>query len=424
MSDISAPLVSRELFGGIFDIDSSGHYPGLELINFILSSPQGILPQDEKIKLIRVAHDFARRLIRDEELDASIRREVLIDEHSEQAVSRLLKCLELDIPNTIKTKSWSRTHFFPYTRSLVHWDARLRKSQIEIERLYFRGGGTYAFSILRKDPDAERLTRIRNGFNNLYPENAQSPLDLLSNTLKEKGKIGEASFDQIESQSKLFNDEWEELYRYGVDNILSHIESSSVDRVRALVTWTGLWLVFMISGRSGKLLGIKFPVMILDCAGKHPQLRRASQRSYKEKLTDIEKLAQEKADSLGGQLSPQQLGKIRGFFGNTAVACGLGNAWKGRRHFILRLDALEALLMAGLQQNKEMEFDRFISEWLFERCGLVIGRRAANKAELLNNLDATIFEENERCLSQQMQATGMLKVYSDATRMVSVGEDR
>lgn len=427
-NQIQAPQISRELFGGVFDIDGAGHYPGLELLNFIVSSPQGILPTGSGIQLKRVAHDFARRLIRDEELPEAVRREVLIDEHSEQAVSRLLKCLELETPNTVKAKSWGRTHFFPYTRSLVHWDARLRakggQSRIQHERLYYRGGGTYAFSVLRNDPDMDRLERVRNGFSGLYPEQGSSPLELLAATLKNQGSIGEDVVDQIESESRLFNDAWEDLYRTGVDNILGHSASSSVERVRAVVNWTGLWLVFMVAGRSATQRAQPRPALVLDCAGMHPQLRRASQRSYKEQLAGIEKLARERASSLGGELSEKQMGKIRGFFGNTAVACGLGNAWKGRRHFNLRIEALETLVLAGLPPGREMEFDRFITEWLFEGCGLVIGRHAAGRADLLKDLDATIFEENERHLAEQMQSTGMLKVYSDATRMVSVGEER
>lgn len=428
MPNILAPTISRALFGGVFDIDGAGHYPGLELINFIVSSPDGILPQGDKVKIVRVAHDFARRLISDETLPQNIRREVLIDERSENAVSRLLKCLELEIANTVKAKSWGRTHFFPYTRSLVHWDARLRnsggQSRILTERLYFRGGGAYAFSVLRRDPKAKRLERIRSGFGGLYPEDGKSPLDLLAATLKKCGLIEAPVVDHIEAESQLFNDKWEELYRDGVDNILGHVSSSTVERVRAIVTWTGLWLVFMIAGRSASLLGKPMCYLVLDCANMHSQLRRASQRSYKDQLVGIEKLALGKAQSLGGQLSGQQLGKMRGFFGNTAVACGLGNAWKGRRHFMLRLEALETLVMAGLPAGKEMDFERFITEWLFARCGLVIGRHAAGKADLLKDLDATIFEENERNLADQMQSTGMLKVYSDATRMVSAGDER
>jgi hypothetical protein len=37
-------------------------------------------------------------------------------------------------------------------------------------------------------------------------------------------------------------------------------------------------------------------------------------------------------------------------------------------------------------------------------------------------LDATIFEENEKRLADQVIAFGILRVYSDATKMVCVGD--
>ncbi len=88
MPAIKAPMISRELFGGVFDIDGAGQYPGLELINFILCNPDGILPYVSSIKILRVAHDFARRLVHDDTFTEAQRRSVLLDAHSEEAVSK------------------------------------------------------------------------------------------------------------------------------------------------------------------------------------------------------------------------------------------------------------------------------------------------------------------------------------------------
>ena len=76
------------------------------------------------------------------------------------------------------------------------------------------------------------------------------------------------------------------------------------------------------------------------------------------------------------------------------------------------------------KNGKELEFERFLTEWLYEKCKLVIGRNAAGSEQLLSDLDATIFEENERSFAEQMNASGMLRKYSDATRMVSHGSNR
>lgn len=422
MAQATAPGITKALFGGVLDIDGAGHYPGLELINFIVCCPDGILPSGGRIRLQRVAHDFARRLVRDDQLAEQDKARVLIDEHSAQAVARLLKCLELDIANVAKAKGWERTHFFPYTRSLVHWDARPRRGAISIERRYLRGGGAHAFAVLRSDPDPRRLQAIREGFAALYPEDSASPLETLAATLRAKGKIDvEPVADQLESESNIFNDKWENLFRDGVANILGHASIPAVQRVRAIVNWTGLWLVLLEAARAASFLGLAHDGLVLDCAGTHPQLRRASQKCLKEQLANVEEAARRQAESSNDAISEAQMNKIRGFLGNTAAACGLLNGWRGRRHFLLRIDAIETLVLAAVAPGREVEFERFVTEWLYERCRIVIGREAAGRAGLLASFDATIFEENERKLSEQMRATGMLRVYSDATRMVAPG---
>lgn len=422
LNTVKAPAITTAVFGGVFDVDGAGHYPGLELINFVVCSTDGMLHIDGPVRLRRATHDFARRLVTDQ-LPVEQRKEVLIDAHSAQAVSRLLRCLELDVPNIVKTKSWERTHFFPYTRSLVHWDARIRGSseQVQPERRYLRGGGAYAYSVLRKDPDVTRLEKVRSGFEGLYPASGASPLELLGATLRDHGFIDkEPVRDQIEPESDVRNDRWDNLFRDGMANILSHASLPSVQRVRAVVNWTGIWLVLLECGRAAARLG-RSGGLVLDCAGTHSQLRRAAQKSFKEQLSNIEDAASSEAVRLNAQISAQQMNKIKAFMSGTAGACGLLNAPKGRRHFMLRLEAIETLVMAALPTGREQDFDVFATEFIYEKCGLIVSRQAAHLAGLLSAFDASIFEENERRLADQIRAAGMLRVYSDATRMVSVG---
>lgn len=252
---ISSPYISKELFGGILDSDGSGFYPGLELLNFVLCSEGETLVSDDDFRFTRYAHDFSRRLLKDDSLLRSEKSKILYDIDSEDAVRRLLHCLELDIVNIRKVKSWERTHFFPYTRSLVHWDARPTKGKInrsiDLERRYLRGGGALVFHILRKDTNPERLQKIRDGFNLLFPENDISPLESLASTLRYQGyKDSVPVKDQIEPQSKLFNDDLEELYRDGIMRILSHVELPGVSRIRSVINWTGIWMVIMQNARS------------------------------------------------------------------------------------------------------------------------------------------------------------------------------
>lgn len=370
---VYAPDITQKLFGGIFDVDGSGHYPGLELINLVVCCAEGTLPATEKVHVLRAAHDFARRLIADNEMPPEKVAEVLMNEHTTHAISHLLRCLELEVPNVVGSKSWERTHFFPYTRSLVHWDARRPRSENSppsLERRYYRGAGAYAFSVLRRDTDPSRLQSLREGFDALYPKDRRSPLELLASTLRAKGLVdAEPSLDKIEERSALHGDRWEELLRDGMRNVLSHQSLPTVQRVRAVMNWTSLWLVLMEAARALTLVGTQSLSLIVDCAGTHPQLRRAAQRCFKDITGVIEQVSREEGQRLGS-LSEVQLGKIRAFYGNTAAAGGLLNAWKGRRHFTLRLPAIEALVLAAVPAGTEVEFDRFLSGWLYDRCGI------------------------------------------------------
>lgn len=422
MAALTGPDVTKSLFGGVLDIDGAGHYPGLELLNFVLCCPEGVLPGPEvtRVRISRRSHAFARRLVAaDSELSDAECGAVLLDAASRQAIIHLLRCVELAVPNAVKSKSWERTHFFPYTRSLVHWDARIRHKSFKFERRYLRGGGAFAFSVLRHDPDLDRLAAIRNGFELLYPVDSQGPLELLSSTLIGHGPSDvQPVEDTLERDSKVMNDDLDNLFRDGVESILSHERVPQVQRIRAIMNWTGIWLVLLEAARSARRIGKERADIIIDCAGAHPQLRRASQKCLKDILSNIEEASIKQAVCLEGEISRQQRSKIKGFFSGTAALCGLLNAPKGRRHFTLKLGAIEALVLACGRQS-ERSFEEFTADWLGRRCGLIIGREAAGRAGLLKDFDATIFEENERQFAEQMRATGMLRVYSDATRMVS-----
>lgn len=420
---VYAPDITKKLFGGIFDVDGSGHYPGLELINLVVCCAEGTLPDADKIHVHRAAHDFARQLIT-EQLDPARRASVLLNEHTAVAVGHLLRCLELDVPNAVKAKGWERTHFFPYTRSLVHWDARKGRQagvDVQIERRYLRGAGAYAFAVLRRDPNRDRLQAMREGFDALYPRDRDSPLELLAATLRAKGKCDHTpSLDQVEAATSVRNDIWEDLFRDGMRNILGHIGLPAVQRARAVMAWTSIWLALVEASRALAIQAGPGMAVVVDCAGTHPQLRRAAQRCLKDIVGVVEQVSREEGASQG-ELSGQQLGKIRAFFGNTAAAGGLLNSWKGRRHFTLKLSAIEALVLAAVPAGTELEFENFLTQWLFERCRIVAGREGAARAGMLMAFDGTIFEENERRLADQMRAAGLLKVFSDATRMVSPG---
>jgi len=414
--------LSKEIFGGILDYDGAGHYPGLELLNLVFGTEScQLLPSEPLIALRRRAHDFARRLVWDEGFhDHESKRTVLYDTETEEAIKHLLSCLQLPIPSLSKAPGWERAHFFPFTESLIHWDARKRAGKIKIERRYLRGGGALAFHVLRKDKQSERIAKIRSGFLGLFSDSAESALEKLASTLLSKGfQDQDAVTDQLEARSSLRHDEQEELYRDGVLNILEHKELSSVSRIKAIMTWTAFWLVITQNSRASEFLDISVTSIICDCGSSHPQLKRASQRCLKE-IQGIILDSVEKASKDGG-ISKQQKNKVRGFFWATAATVNLLNAWRGRRHFTLGLELIETLVLAATSGSSEITFEYFVDDWLYQKCNLVVGRSAAEKSGKLDFFDSSVFEDNENHLALQMKAAGLLTEYSDATRMVGTG---
>ncbi len=421
---MKAPDASLSIFGGILIYDGMGYYPGVELLNFIFGTPDdNLLPSGGPILVKRVANEFARKLVWDDGFNSSdFETDVLYDEQTESSIRYLMECLQLEIPNLRKKPTWERAHFFPYTRSLIHWDARNKSNGISIERRYLRGGGAFAFHVLRKDKDQARLQRCRDGFAKLFSEEKESPLEKLASVLADAGKTDdEPSEDTIEPKSVLKNDGHEELYRESVVRIIEHTELSSATRIKAIINWTAFWLINLQHCRAADYLEKPHYKIICDCGAGHPQLRRASQRCLKDIQTLILEAVDRSAKKANAEMSKKQRDQIRSFFWATAASIKMLNAWSGRRHFTLGLDILETLVLASTGSMEELPFDQFIDEWLFGKFNIVTGVKSAERSGLLSYFDASIFEDNESELALHMTAAGLLKQYSDATRMVNAG---
>lgn len=421
--------ISEKLFGGIFEYDGAGYYPGLELLNLVFGTRGNtLLPAGGEVHITRNGQDFARRLVWDEAFERHPkRREVLLDEQTENTIKHLLACLQLPIPGSNKRPaSWQKAHFFPYSKSLIHWDARERpkgSNRIKLERIYLRGAGAMAYKVLRMDPDSARLYRCRQGFQNLFPAGG-SPLEQLASELAKHGEIDEVPRqDEIEKSALagIFNDTLEDVFRDGMSNILGHVELSAVARIRSVMNWTAFWLDLTQHRRAAAALEKPATYIVCDCGASNAQLRRASQRCLKDLQALIVAAFEKTAADMNSSTSKKRRNNIRGFFWATAATIKLLNSWRGRRHFTLGLDILETLVLAACDKKKEIPFDDFVEAWLFEKCGLIIGRRSAERSGILATFDASIFEENENQLASQMSAAGLLTQYSDATRMVSTG---
>lgn len=420
---MKVPDISKEIFGGILVYDGAGLYPGLELLNLVYGVTGGqVLPEAEKVTYTKSAHDFSRRLVWDYDkfsAEDDIGR-IFVGEHGEHAIKELLSCLQMPIPNSTKIPSWERAHFFPYTKSLIHWDARLRGKKISVERRYLRGAGAFTHKILRSDPDTDRLAEIRDGFSKLFPDSVETPLEKLSEVLLTHGKRLYDLTDEEESSCNVLNDSLEHMYREGIRNILSHNELSSTARIKAIINWTGFWLISAQAQRAQKYLGVEVLPIVVDCGSSPSQIRRESSRRMKDMQSFINQAAEKCVrDGDGVAMSKKGKNSLRGFFASTCATIGLANSFKGKRHFTAGLDLLEALVLAGIPPDTETSFERFVSEFLYEECNLVIGRSSADKSGMIARIDASLFEDNESYLAEQMKAAGLITDYSDATRMVS-----
>ena len=424
--DIQTPEVSLDLFGGILVADGGGYYPGLELMNLIYGCVEGILPTTATPRFVWTGQDFARRMVWDQE---NFVRENFGDTPNaeiSEAVSNLahlLKCLQVDVPDR-KSTNWEAAHFFPYTKSLVHWDARKGRSEgraVQIERRYLRGGGALAHKVLRRDADQDRLSSIRSGFRDLMPSDRSTPLESLAAALAGKGSSRDASPDEKETEATPRNDGLDELYRAGTERILSHRDLSSTSRIRALILWTGFWLAICQRDRASEHLGLERTPIVIDCGSGPSQLRRESARALKDVIAGIGGAVQAclpEAETLKDRRRQDRTRQsLAGFFTRTCAWIGLLNAFKGRRFFVMKLDLLEALVLAHVPAGGEMAFENFI-QVLDANYGLVIGRDSAVNAGFLNRLDGSIFEDNETSFASQLLAAGLMHAYSDTTRMV------
>ena len=434
---------SHEIFGGILLYDGAGYYPGLELINLIfLNNTDNLLPLDKTFSFNRKSMEFARKLVWDEEFSSHPEKEnILFDELTQHTLAKLLECLQMDIPNVSGRPAWHRAHFFPYTQSLIHYDARKRRNtvdsdhRVEVERKYLRGAGALAFKVLRLDPNNERKQAILDKLNVLFEGTYGGPLDQLANVFQSASNPKQSEYvDDIEKEKcTVLNDSADELLRDGFLSIVSHTELTSVKRTKAIVNWVAIWLLILQARRAAvyEEHDAANAPFIMDIANKNTQLRRAARGSFDNTQKAIDHALDRCINNYNAlsdneedlTISKKGRNDLKGFFSSTAAILGILNSNKGRRHFTLKVDALETLVLAGIPQGEEMSFDQFLNEWLGERCNFLIGKKMAERNALLNRFDGAIFEDNEAKLSEHLLAAGLLTQYSDATRMVGVNHD-
>lgn len=419
------PALSIQLFGGILVSDGAGFYPGLELLNLVYGvENHEILPPPGKLTYVRRSQEYARKLVWDAEFQRHPNSGQLVGDGTLGVLKHLFRCLQLRIPNMNKEPEWHRAHFFPYTRSLIHWDARIAKKksdEIAIERRYLRGAGAYAFQVLRESPQ-KQLEQLRAAFENLYPS-TPTPLERLAEVMDQNSlrAVGLEQSGDLEEKVLTFSDEDEENFRIGTLNILTQDGLSVTARVSGLLSWVGFWLAVTQLRRVCASLGREQIPILVDCGSTPGQLRRDSADALNRAVSAIRDAVDAKAKLLEmDNLKPIERTKVSAFFTGTGATIGLVNAFTGRRYFVAGLDLLEMLVMAGTSQGSEIPFSDFMRDFLYSKCHLVVCKDAAEKIGLLERMDSSVFEDNEHYLAERMKAQGLLSDYSDSTRMVSL----
>lgn len=430
MADVGTKL-SYLIYGGNLTIDNAGASAGIELLNYIFGANDAshCLAKGDTLNYVRYGHHKARLLAHlrvDEEItknkNAAAQFEDIVFDgpKAKEVLGGLFAGLQMIPPNVKKTTDagWTRRLFFPFTKSLIHWD--VKPSNARIERVWMRGAGALLYKILRKDPDSERLRAIEVGLANLYKTTEDSPLDHLASFFRNASPNTKVTSDEVESKSKFGRDDFEDVFREGVFNILKGAEKNipSVSRVKALLDWSTIWLVLMQYRRSEAFLERAVQPIVCDCRVSGSALRRLARKQLNHVVTTIgEALAYDKEEEYQA-IKPGQRNKVRGFFASSASSIGLINAYTGSRYFTLKVNTLDAIVAALLPSGNEVSFSEFVDNLLPNKLGIVVSRNAARNSGLLDANDATIFESNEKDLAVQMKAAGLLEAYSDATQMV------
>lgn len=418
---VKAPEVSQKICSFIAEYDQAGLYPGLELFNLLFSESEGrLLPDIERPLFRKRTHDFTRKLVWG--FPGEINTEnVFIGDETPEILKNLFESLQLEVPNIKSINSWERAHFFPYTKSMIHWDARRPrgKGDVLIERRYLRGAGAYLYKTLRTDQNADRLKKIRQGFEDLYKYSENSSLDKITVLMGNHSFADhEAKADLKEIESSPVNDHEDDLLRDGIAAILAHSSVSSSTRIYAIIRFVAMWLVITQMRRSARSINADIPYIVIDCGNGASQVRRLSSRNYKETLTLIDNAVTSYLQTHDKSLAKAQRQKIKGFFGASCATIGLVNAFKGKRHFQLGLETLEMLVLLETVPDREEPFEQFLDN-LYRKWGFVINRESADIVGLTDKTDASMFDKNKAFLAYQLQAAGLVTSYSDATKMIT-----
>ncbi|MFD7071614.1 hypothetical protein ACFV97_30780 [Streptomyces sp. NPDC059913] len=479
MADRSKAEVVLRLFGVNLEQQGRGFYVPLEMLAIARGvylahqeDPEkfaGLLDNGDSTAYKRTSHDLARRIAtkaRIVEGDEELGKAVELDSpETMETLHALFSSLLVEIPGRRSQPSWFGAHIYPFVGELIHYDAVERRvKQIDakksakkrkqatkvavginapsIERYLFRDGGSWAYKVLRADPDPDRKEATRQGLRDLVQDSG-TPLGNLAKALSAHDfDYDEAPVEGSDTGIELYEDlsPWPDLLREGTRNIVTRIATvPRAKRTESLMHWVPYCLArHQLHLARTKLGATNRESILLDFGNEATPLRRESQKNLAGFRNDIVNAINVQArvmigEAEGDEDKKHRYGRFtkeggtavaspRAFFSETLAAVGALNATAGRRHFTMKPPMLEALVSATVAQDAEMEFDKFCT-LLYEKYGLVMEDKVAAASPLAYEVDPSVLDHNGKAFREKLAAIGLLTQYSDATSMVR-GEPR
>lgn len=414
----------KNVFGGALYQQGRGYYVGLELFAILRGLSQADRPlfaaPGEKLRYLRRTHDFARRLAAD---PTDLDREQLQRIHPDAVgpMRAMLNGLVVPIAGMRGEPTWWNRHFQPYIGELIHYDAVTRKSKVSMERYTYRGGGALVHAMLASDPDLDRRRVIEHGLRDLVADSG-SQLGKLANAFLALDSVGVADFaDPVAAETTIQEGRWVEVARRGAYNIVSARNLLRSRKVDALMALSPLCAAMHALERADAELGTSpTRTLVVDMRHGNSQLRGLARDDLSRATAAIRESLGVAAQRAGHAALLQDAQTWRDgpktFFTTTLAGIGALNSLSGQRFFKFSPAMLEALVVALVPA--EVTFDRFVDE-LFDATSFVLGGAPAARAGRLVQADRTEFERNEEALASALRELGLLRDYSDMTKMVA-----
>jgi hypothetical protein len=453
--------VVQRTFGGALYQQGRGFYSALEFLAIVrgevlleqVEKDLGeqavrVLPGCEPVIYLRSGHDHARRLL---VADSEVVPGVFAGIETREAVKALLRGIEAQVPGRRRTPDkWQLRHFYPYPAEAIHYDAVERGKKISVERYQFRGAGGLAHKILRTDPDSNRLKEVRSRFRQLLGDSGTAVGRLLTVLSKyDKAPVlspsesrsltavrGSAFEDEVEEKSLCAWDEgctgatqekptrWMDMLRSGVHTILHRKELSDFERIDDLMHWIPWCVAQHQLAMARRRLGLDEDApIVFDAGHKASPVRAIARKHLGEATAVIKESLLRGAEELG--LPELCRGNSswwtgpRTFYTTTLYAVGAMNAHTGQRHFELRPQFLQAAIHALVDHPLPLE--QFTGEVMGERLRIICDRESASRVAPVD-LDRRQLQTNGEYLVGRLDELGLLKAFSDSTRIVGIQE--